>query len=102
MISYIGPNPWPLKVVKCSNAACTQFSSTTVDSDGYYTTSLAIGTDGYPVIAYHDYASGQLRVAKCGSTDCTLVSTTTVDSVGLYTSIAIGTDGYPVISYRGP
>ena len=68
-------------------------------------TSIAIGTDGFPVISYLDARPPcALKVAKCVNAACTGTSTiTTVDdpanTVGEYTSIAIGTDGLPVISY---
>jgi hypothetical protein len=80
---------------------------TTVDDPanivGSYT-SIAIGTDGLPVISYFDGDAGALKVAKCVNAACTGASTiTTVDNpvsnVGYYTSIAIGDDGLPVISY---
>jgi hypothetical protein len=68
-------------------------------------TSIAIGTDGFPVISYHDVTAGTLKVAKCVNAACTGASTiTTVDDpaniVGAFTSIAIGQDGFPVISYQ--
>jgi len=93
-----------LKVARCSNAACTASTSANVDSAGdvgWYT-SIAIGTDGYPVVSYYDVTNQDLKVAKCGNAVCTASTITAVDSagdVGLLTSIAIGTDGYPVISY---
>ncbi|GAI70057.1 unnamed protein product, partial [marine sediment metagenome] len=68
-------------------------------------TSIAIGTDGNPVISYFDKDSKNLKFTKCISGNCTSTSdwtTATVDStndVGSYTSIAIGTDGWPVVSY---
>ncbi len=108
VISYHDGTANTLKVAKCANAACTGAATiTTVDDPvnfvGFYT-SIAIGTDGFPVISYRDFQGNALKVAKCGNAACTGAATiTTVDapanSVGLYTSIAIGTDGLPVISY---
>jgi hypothetical protein len=102
------PRAWPaLRVTKCGNAACTSGNiSTTVDAlddrgvGGY--SSIAIGTDGLPVISHQ---SGRaLRVTKCGNPACTADNvSTTVDGggdVGWYTSIAIGADGLPVISHQ--
>lgn len=80
---------------------------TTVDDPanlvGNYT-SLALGADGFPVIAYHDSTASALKVAKCANPTCTGTTTiTTIDdsanTVGLDPSIAIGADGFPVISY---
>ncbi|MCH7597989.1 hypothetical protein IID27_03050, partial [Patescibacteria group bacterium] len=78
---------------------------TTVDGVGItgHRTSIAIGTDGLPVIAYHDVSAGDLNVLKCGNTACS--SGNTIEQlvqggiVGEYNSIAIGADGLPVISY---
>ena len=65
--------------------------------------SIAIGSDGFPVISYRDNTNNALKVAHCTNVVCTSSGTTTVDNavfVGFWTSIAIGTDGFPVISYR--
>ena len=109
VISYRDLTTRSLKVAKCVNADCTGTSTiTTVDDPanavGQFT-SIAIGTDGFPVISYHDITAQSLKVAKCVNAACTGTSTiTTVDdpvnNVGQYTSIAIGADGFPVISYQ--
>ena len=61
-------------MARCANAACTGVATiTTVDDPdndvGSYT-SIAIGTDGLPVISYYDYTAGALKVAKCGTRSC--------------------------------
>ena len=64
--------------------------------------SIAIGTDGFPVISYYDATNQDLKVADCGDADCSSATLITIDAaeiVGQDTSIAIGADGYPVISY---
>ncbi|MEX2007980.1 MAG: fibronectin type III domain-containing protein, partial [Candidatus Spechtbacterales bacterium] len=67
-------------------------------------TSIAIGTDTFPVISYQDGTNLDLKVVHCGNVTCSSGNTlTTVDStgdVGRSTSIVIGTDNLPVISYR--
>jgi len=109
VISYQDVNLGVLKVLKCANAACTVGSTITIVDDpanfvGDYT-SIAIGTDGLPVISYRDTTAGALKVAKCINAACTGAATIiTVDdppanNVGFFTSIAIGADGLPVISY---
>jgi hypothetical protein len=97
-----------VRVTKCGNAACTAGNvSTTVDDPtnivGNYT-SIAIGADGLPVIAYQDQTTAGLRVTHCGNAACTAGNvSTTVDDVangsGYYSSIAIGGDGLPVIAH---
>lgn len=67
--------------------------------------SLAIGTDGLPIIAHHDATAGALRVTHCGNSACTAqnLSTTVYDVaniVGRYASIGIGGDGLPVIAHQ--
>jgi hypothetical protein len=109
VISYFDSTANSLKVAKCLNVACSGTSTTTTVDDpansvGQYT-SIAIGTDGFPVISYFDSTAAALKVAKCLNAACTGTSTiSTVDdpanSVGQYSSIAIGIDGFPVISYQ--
>lgn len=106
VISYYDVTNTALKVAKCSNAGCTSGTTlTTVDntaSVGQYT-SLAIGSDGFPVISYFDDDDSNLKVAKCNNAGCTAGTTITeVDTTGVtgtFTSIAIGDDNFPVISY---
>lgn len=80
--------------------------STTVDAPANTVgefTSLAIGTDGLPVISHRDLTAGALRVTHCNTVACTSATSTTVDDpadeVGGFSSLAIGTDGLPVISH---
>lgn len=68
---------------------------------------LALGADGFPVMAYADLPTGILTVAKCLDATCSASPTIHAvegapggASVGRYTSIAIGTDGNPIISYQ--
>jgi hypothetical protein len=108
VIAYRDLTNFDLKVAKCVNAACTAGTSTisTVDSAGDVGrfTSIAIGVDGLPVIAYLDDTNIDLKVAKCANAACTAGTSTisTVDSagfMGLFASIAIGPDALPVIAY---
>ena len=77
----------------------------TLDNTGYvgWHTSIAIGTNGNPIISYHDDTNGDLKVAACTNPTCTTSTNTTLDNtgdVGYTTSIAIGTNGNPIISYN--
>ena len=102
-----GSNP-DLKVARCNDPACAGGNETlsTVDSAGVVGsyTSLAIGTDGNPVVSYYDGTNGDLKVARCNDPACaggneTLSTVDSAGAVGSYTSLAIGTDGNPVVSY---
>jgi hypothetical protein len=115
VVSYYDASPnFNLKVLHCGVPDCSDFASNTVltvDSTNQVGdhSSIAIGADGLPVIAYH-YVSGSpsfvyaLRVMHCGNVTCSGTNTTfTTDNVyddGEYTSIAIGSDGLPVVSTR--
>ena len=106
VIAYLDDGNADLKVAKCSNPGCTGAATTTIvdslDAVGYFA-SIAIGTDGNPVIAYLDATANDLKVAKCLNPACSGPSTiTTLDAggvVGYYASLALGTDGLPVIGY---
>lgn len=95
-----------LKVVKCGTPTCSSGNTITLvdtaNSTGFGP-SVAIGSDGLPVISYVNYTNGDLKVAKCGNAACSSGNTlTTVQAgdAGDMTSIAIGADGLPVIAYK--
>ncbi len=100
-----------LGFLRCGNVACSagnvyrSLDSVAGQDVGSYA-SIAIGSDGFPDIAYHNETAGTLKVAKCGALDCAggaIVATVDdhpVNTVGAFASIAIGTDGLPVISYH--
>ena len=113
MISYSDFNAGgffhSLRLIRCINPACSgPLSSIAIDagaaSRGTFN-SIAIGSDGRPVISYYDATAQALRVARCSAADCSgAITLTTVDDqandVGRHTAIAIGGDGFPIISYR--
>ena len=101
VISYQDRTNFDLKVAHCTDAACTAPADiTTLDSAPRVgsSTSIAIGTDGFPVISYFDNGNFDLRVAHCTNVSCTSpAGISTVDSagtVGTSTSIAIGLDSH--------
>ena len=60
---------WPLHAVTCSSSTIT-----TVDRPGdvgLYT-SIAVGSDGLPVISYRAVSGGALKVLHCARKDCTV------------------------------
>ena len=110
VVAYQNSTTGRLNAMRCGNAACSngnlvrELDGAAGNQVGLYT-SIAIGSDGFPLISYHDETAGTLKVAKCASLDCaggTIVTTVDdhpVNTVGLDTSLAIGADGLPVISY---
>lgn len=62
--------------------------------------SIAIGSDGLPVISYFD--SRVLKLAHCNDASCSSATINTIDPDGSqYSSMVIGADGMPIISYNG-
>ncbi|MBI4091002.1 MAG: hypothetical protein HY422_03180, partial [Candidatus Komeilibacteria bacterium] len=115
IISYqdntVDATPAGLKLVICGNDICTSGnifrSLDTVSTAGWYT-SLALDTDGLPVVSYHDVGGVRvLKVAKCGNADCSSGNTVVqvvpkpleVGNQGQYNSIAIPADNLPVVSF---
>lgn len=74
--------------------------------------SMTIGADGLPIIAYHDAARGALKIAHCEDAACTTATIAILDrgtgtgeateasGVGTDTDIAIGPDDLPVVAFR--
>ena len=76
----------------------------TVDSEGNagQFNSIAIGTNGNPIISYLDGSNSAFAVAACNDLNCSTSTKNIIDSegpVGMYSSITIGSNGNPVISY---
>ena len=107
VISYHDTTNHNLKVAACANPTCSSSTLTVVDDGGGSNgesgewTSIAIGSDGNPVIAYYGTTSSSLKVAACANPTCTSSTITVLDTDGgsAHTSIAIGNDDNPVISY---
>lgn len=90
------------------NLAVTLYSQnnriTSADTTGDVgkNTSIKIGNDGLPVIAYQDASNFTLKVIKCGDASCSTGNTTTTVATGVVSnniSMAIPSDGFPVISF---
>lgn len=66
-------------------------------------TSVALGADGFPVIAHYELTSGDLHFVKCGNKDCssgnTLTNVDNTGDVGKWNSVAVPSDGLPFIAY---
>jgi hypothetical protein len=104
---YAAATSTSLKLAVCENPQCTSLVGTnaaTIDNSanvGQYT-SIQMGADGYPIIAYYDATFGDLRVMDCNDQLCASETATVVDSignVGRYTSMVLR-NGLPVIAYQ--
>jgi hypothetical protein len=107
IISYsAGPPNSDLKIAHCDVVACTTATIHNVDTVGDVggSSSITIGTDHLPVIAYNDSTNRHLKVAHCDDVGCAAVTTYGIDTAadsGSMPSIAIGADGFPIISHYG-
>lgn len=92
---FLGNYPGCIGISDC-------FASFTLDTDKAHgqPTSIAIGSDGYPVITYMGQNDANLRFYKCSAADCSTGSVINLDNNVLDASIVIGSDGYPAISYH--
>lgn len=112
VIAYYEYGASAVKVAHCGDPACSQANVVTTvrefefGADFDYYVSIAIGSDGFPLVAYYDERytfAGGLEVLRCDSRDCSSASRPTVlDSgpwVGGAISAVIGTDGLALITY---
>jgi len=107
---FINPfNASLVKVAKCNDNACTGGDETitiVAETGSIITgnTSISIGTDDLPVLAYFDSLTSSIYVATCNDAACSGNDETinAVDSIAFTgrQSLAIGADGFPVVSYR--
>jgi hypothetical protein len=106
LISYWDYDNLDLKVLHCSDLACTSSTSTSVDTTGDVGGYNAIitGADGLGLVSYYDNTHGDLKVLHCGNPQCssgnTSTSVDTTGDVGIWNSITIGPDGLGLISYQ--
>jgi hypothetical protein len=104
----------PSRPRHCEDSACTRarlsdLGGATGTPRAGDKTSLAIGSDGLGIIAYHNSDQGVLKVAHCQDDACTAATASTIDDgphvphqsgyVGAYPSLTIGRDGLGLISY---
>ncbi|MBI4276655.1 hypothetical protein HY629_02325, partial [Candidatus Uhrbacteria bacterium] len=65
--------------------------------------SMAIGTDGLPIIAFYDATDKDLKVVHCGNAACSSGNTTTTlattNDSGAYSTITVVSDGLPLVFY---
>ena len=105
VISYYSYTNSSLELAVCNDAVCSSAADIrTLDSGGDvgWFTSLALNSNGFPVISYYDSSEDDLKVAVCNNAACTQPTITIVDStgdVGRYTSLALTNSDYPIISY---
>jgi hypothetical protein len=108
VISYYSNTNKQLEVLHCTTEDCSTYdtpvvvdTTTSVDVGQY--TSIAIGTDGYPIISYMDVTNTALYSVHCTNESCSTHDSPVLldtNATNFNTEIAIGSDDYPIISYN--
>ena len=102
IVSYIDSTSGiSLHVAHCLNVACSNAEVSELDTTVSFTdTSITIGTDGLPLIAYAN--NDGLAVAHCSNLACSNASKNTLSNTvnGVrFGSVVIGADGFGLIGY---
>jgi hypothetical protein len=108
--------PFAVTVGHCADYTCftgttTQVQTWTGDYQGWGFPSVAIGTDGLPIIAYNDLTvsydgealihNESVKVAHCLNVECTSSKTSTIAKERAdFVSIDIGGNGLPIVAYH--
>ena len=96
-----------LKVAHCNDNTCTNPGIAAVDTSGDvgFSPSIAIGSDGLPIITYGSYSDGSpfpynVKASHCNNLDCTRASNVYILlPINSWSNevITIGVDGLPLI-----
>lgn len=101
IISFSANAANDLRFYRCANVTCSSGTSRDLDLDGVGSgSSVVVGIDGYPMIAYGD--SLNAAVYRCTALNCSSGASRTVDSAsqpGSAFSAALLPDGSMAISY---
>ena len=97
VLSYYHAASMGLKVAHCQNVACTASTTLTVasgSSDQGPENSIAIGTNGFPVVTYGDIGADQRDAIRCFTADCSLAIGPMMRGPGArYGHTTVGGDG---------
>jgi fibronectin type 3 domain-containing protein len=91
-----------LNILLCENASAATWTISNVEGaingDGVRT-SIAVGSTGYPSIAYTNFNAKDLRYASWTGSAWAFANVDTAGDVGRWPSLDLDTSGYPHISY---
>jgi len=105
VISYYSLSGGILKLVTCTDATCSnppnirEFPNSTEDVGKH--TSLALSSQGFPVVSYYDDTNDDLKLLVCLNANCTFARNRvdSVGDVGRYSSLALTDNDIPIIGY---
>jgi hypothetical protein len=104
LISFYDVTAADLKVLHCSDIACTSGTVATIDSGGDVGkfNSITLDSTGIGAISYYDATNGALKLALCADTPCSSAAVSTIDStndVGQHSAITMARDNRLKIAY---
>jgi hypothetical protein len=107
VISYFDDTNETVKVAACTDLVCTEPTITTLDHVGNgpisKVTSIDIGPDGNPVVAYFHVDDQSVRAAACADTECSVFTTSEVAlPAGGPLAMKIGRYGRPLVAHQVP
>jgi len=107
VLSYNEVHVSEQRVLHCTSIDCSTSDSPLIIDSGAFSTfsssvSIAISSDGFPIVIYSSGSANDLTLVNCITIDCSIVSFPLLfdTGIGFSTSTAIGSDGFPAISYQ--
>lgn len=106
VVSYWDQANGDLKVLHCGDNTCNNnnvITSAYTPGNTGWDTSLALDSNGYPVISFYDFTNSVMKVLHCTNANCTGVNSPTTPDIlsRRLTSIALDAAGNPVIASAG-
>lgn len=107
VVSYRDSTNHTLRVLHCDDPNCSgeneSISTPDTSGDVGFWTSMALDSEGHPVVSYYDRTNTSLKLLRCLDPDCasesSIVSPDTDGNVGGWSSLALDGAKRPVVSY---
>lgn len=106
VVSYWDDTNGNLKLLHCGDTTCSQGNSITspyTTGNTGWDTSLAIDTNGFPVISFYDFTAQVMKIIHCTNANCSGVNTAVTPDIlsRRASSMALDSSGNPVIASAG-
>jgi hypothetical protein len=108
-MTYLDSSDGSLLFAKCETLDCSSAIRESIEdaagetASGEYS-SLRIGSNGKPVVAWYDPVDDNLAIARCANADCSdadvlRMLVDTPDDTGREAALVLGVDGRPLVAY---